>query len=159
MKKTNLLLVLILLLTLALSACQGSSAEEVTVEAAGTPEPGTERGLSESMQLLLGILSLADSDTPLTAEQATGMLPLWKAVRSLGKLAKHGHLTARERWELAVRLRRILGQDENFEWDRAYVVRKEAQEALGSVMSELRLLSAAAAIRRGEMPYLSITRS
>ena len=56
-----------------------------------------------------------------------------KAVRSLGKLAKHGHLTARERWELAVRLRRILGQDENFEWDRAYVVRKEAQEALGYV--------------------------
>jgi len=54
-----------------------------------------------------------------------------KAVRSLGKLAKHGHLTARERWELAARLRRILGQDENYEWDRAYVVRKEAQEALG----------------------------
>ena len=54
-----------------------------------------------------------------------------KAVRSLGKLAKHGHLTARERWELAVQMRRILGQDENFEWDRAYVVRKEAQEALG----------------------------
>ncbi len=54
-----------------------------------------------------------------------------KAVRSLGKLARYGQLTARERWELAVRLRRILGQDENFEWDRAYVVRKEAQEALG----------------------------
>ena len=85
MKKTNLLLVLILLLTLALSACQGSSAEEINVEAAGTPEPGTERGLSESMQLLLGILSLADSEYPLTIEQATAMLPLWKAVRSLGE--------------------------------------------------------------------------
>ncbi len=56
-----------------------------------------------------------------------------KAVRSLGKLAKYGHVTARERWELALRLRRILGQDENFEWDRAYVVRKEAMEALGYV--------------------------
>lgn len=56
-----------------------------------------------------------------------------KAVRSLGKFAKYGHLTQRERWELAVRLRRILGQDEQFEWDRAYVVRKEAQEALGYV--------------------------
>jgi HEAT repeat protein len=53
-----------------------------------------------------------------------------KAVRSLGKLAKHGHLTGRERWELAAALRRILGQDENYEWDRAYVVRKEAKEAL-----------------------------
>jgi HEAT repeat protein len=56
-----------------------------------------------------------------------------KAVRSLGKLAKYGHLTGRERWELAARLRRILGEDEGFEWDRAYVVRKEAKEALGYV--------------------------
>ncbi len=53
-----------------------------------------------------------------------------KAVRSLGKLAKHGHMTGRERWELAAALRRILGQDEAYEWDRAYVVRKEAKEAL-----------------------------
>jgi len=53
-----------------------------------------------------------------------------KAVRSLGKLAKYGHMTGRERWELAAALRRILGQDENYEWDRAYVVRKEAKEAL-----------------------------
>lgn len=56
-----------------------------------------------------------------------------KAVRSLGKLARHGHLTPREKWDLAGRLRRILGQDEQFEWDRAYVVRKEAQEALAYV--------------------------
>jgi hypothetical protein len=53
-----------------------------------------------------------------------------KAVRSLGKLARYGHLNGRERWELAAILRRILGKDERFEWDRAYVVRKEAQEAL-----------------------------
>ncbi len=53
-----------------------------------------------------------------------------KAVRSLGKLAQHGHLNARERWELAATLHRILGEDENYEWDRAYVVRKEAKEAL-----------------------------
>lgn len=53
-----------------------------------------------------------------------------KAVRSLGKLAQHGHLSGRERWELAAILHRILGEDENYEWDRAYVVRKEAREAL-----------------------------
>jgi HEAT repeat protein len=53
-----------------------------------------------------------------------------KAVRSLGKLAQHGHMTARERWELAAKLHRILGEDEKYEWDRAYVVRKEAKEAL-----------------------------
>ncbi len=56
-----------------------------------------------------------------------------KAVRSLGKMARYGHLSGREQWELAARLRRILGLDEQFEWDRAYVVRKEAQEALSYV--------------------------
>lgn len=85
MKKTNLLLALLLLLTLALSACGSSSAtsEAASVDVSGTPMPG--QGLSDSMQLLLGILSLADSDTPLTVEQANAMLPLWKAVRSLGE--------------------------------------------------------------------------
>lgn len=53
-----------------------------------------------------------------------------KAVRSLGKLARYGHLTAGERGQLKVTLRRILGEDEAFDWDRAYVVRKEAKEAL-----------------------------
>lgn len=53
-----------------------------------------------------------------------------KAVRSLGKLAKHGHLTAADRAWLARTLHRLLGEDEHFEWDRAYVVRKEAKEAL-----------------------------
>ncbi len=53
-----------------------------------------------------------------------------KAVRSLGKLAQYGHLTPREQWELAAKLRRLLGEDEHYEWDRAYVVRKEAKEAL-----------------------------
>lgn len=67
--------------------------------------------------------NMADSNAALRA----------KAVRSLGKLAKHGHMTGRERWELAAALRRILGQDEAYEWDRAYVVRKEAKEALAYV--------------------------
>ncbi len=56
-----------------------------------------------------------------------------KAVRSLGKLAKFDHLTAEQRGQLKVTLQRILGEDEHFEWDRAYVVRKEAKEALGYV--------------------------
>jgi HEAT repeat protein len=53
-----------------------------------------------------------------------------KAVRSLGKLAKFGHLTPAERAQLEETLRRLLGEDEHFEWDRAYIVRKEAKEAL-----------------------------
>jgi HEAT repeat protein len=56
-----------------------------------------------------------------------------KAVRSLGKLARHGHLTPGEQAQLRGILRRLLGEDEHFEWDRAYVVRKEAKEALDYV--------------------------
>jgi hypothetical protein len=53
-----------------------------------------------------------------------------KAVRTMGKLARFGHLSSGQCEQLAVTLHRILGEDEHFEWDRAYVVRKEAQEAL-----------------------------
>jgi len=53
-----------------------------------------------------------------------------KAVRSLGKLAHYGHLTPSECEELKKTCRLMLGTDENFEWDRAYIVRKEAKEAL-----------------------------
>ncbi len=56
-----------------------------------------------------------------------------KAVRSLGKMARYGHLTGIERAQLKTVLTRILGEDEHFEWDRAYVVRKQAGEALNYV--------------------------
>jgi HEAT repeat protein len=53
-----------------------------------------------------------------------------KAVRSLGKLARYGHLTIAQREALKTTCQLILGTDENFEWDRAYIVRKEAKEVL-----------------------------
>ena len=53
-----------------------------------------------------------------------------KAVRSLGKLARAGHLSVEERDTLVAVCRRLIGEDEAFEWDRAYIVRKEAEEAL-----------------------------
>jgi len=53
-----------------------------------------------------------------------------KAVRSLGKLAFFGHLSGEDRRKLRKTLILILGKDENFEWDRAYLVRREAEEAL-----------------------------
>ena len=59
-----------------------------------------------------------------------------KAVRSLGKLAKHGHLTPKERQKLKATCLLILGKDEKFEWDRAYAVRKEAEEALSYVSEQ-----------------------
>lgn len=73
------------------------------------------RGFIESLQK-----SLADPNPGIRA----------KAVRSLGKLAKHGHLTPEERQKLTATCLLILGKDENFEWDRAYIVRKEAEETL-----------------------------
>lgn len=56
-----------------------------------------------------------------------------KAVRSLGKLAKAGHLLPSERETLEAVCKGLLGKDESFEWDRAYVVRREAEETLGYV--------------------------
>ena len=53
-----------------------------------------------------------------------------KAIRSLCKLAKFGHLNYIEKKEVKTICERLLGTDENFEWDRAFVVRKEAQEGL-----------------------------
>ena len=56
-----------------------------------------------------------------------------KAIRSLGKLAGYGHLTPQERQQLKATCQLILGTDGNYAWDRAYVVRKQAEEALRHV--------------------------
>ena len=53
-----------------------------------------------------------------------------KAIRSLGKLAKYGHMTELEQKNLKPVCSRILGADGNNDWDRAFIVRKEAGEAL-----------------------------
>jgi len=57
-----------------------------------------------------------------------------KAIRSLGKMARYDHLTEAECSQLKAVCHRILGTDENGEWDRAYIVRKEAEEALAHLM-------------------------
>jgi HEAT repeat protein len=53
-----------------------------------------------------------------------------KAIRSLGKMARYKHLTASDCEQLKAACRRILGTDEEYDWDRAFIVRKEAEEAL-----------------------------
>lgn len=53
-----------------------------------------------------------------------------KAIRTWGKMAKFGHLGQPERDELKWVCRRLLGVDDAFEWDRAYIVRKQAEDAL-----------------------------
>lgn len=52
-----------------------------------------------------------------------------KAVRSLGKLAKFGHLAPEERESFKAILQRLMGIDEHYEWDYAFIVRREAEEA------------------------------
>jgi HEAT repeat protein len=64
--------------------------------------------------------NLSDSSTNVRA----------KAVRSLGKLGKHGHLSDSKRGDIRAICQNILGTDDQGEWDRAFVVRKEAAEAL-----------------------------
>ena len=53
-----------------------------------------------------------------------------KALRSFGKLARYGHLTPDEKGKLKEMCERIVGDDDRFEWDHAYIVRREAQEAM-----------------------------
>jgi HEAT repeat protein len=53
-----------------------------------------------------------------------------KAVRSLGKLVRLSYLTPEQEGRVRVAVLRILGRDEAHEWDRAFIVRREAEEAL-----------------------------
>jgi len=53
-----------------------------------------------------------------------------KAVRSLGKLARFGYLGRAHEERVRLAVLRILGRDEAYEWDRAFIVRREAEETL-----------------------------
>ena len=53
-----------------------------------------------------------------------------KAIRGMGKMARHGHLTDNERKKLKAVCDHIKGVDKDGDWDRAYIVRKEAGEVL-----------------------------
>jgi hypothetical protein len=53
-----------------------------------------------------------------------------KAVRSLGKLVRAAYLAPAQEERVRRAILRILGRDEAQEWDRAFVVRREAEEAL-----------------------------
>lgn len=56
-----------------------------------------------------------------------------KAVRSLGKLAGAGYLTGAQEAQLRETLHRLLGHDDAYDWDKAFIVRREAEEALARV--------------------------
>ena len=62
------------------------------------------------------------------ADRNTGVRS--KAIRSLGKMARRGHLGESERKTIREACHRLLGDDGAFDWDRAFVIRREAEEAL-----------------------------
>lgn len=81
------LLTLILLLAVVLSAC-GAAAPAATAPSSETytsPNLVTtyENALPARMQLSLGTIKLAETNTPVTAEQAAKFLPLWQALQSM----------------------------------------------------------------------------
>lgn len=59
-----------------------------------------------------------------------------KAMRSLGKLAQYGHLVHEEALKLKEICEEILGVGDRFEWDYAYIVRREAKETLQYVCGD-----------------------
>jgi HEAT repeat protein len=56
-----------------------------------------------------------------------------KSVRTLGKMYLSGFLNDEQKDSLRKACLRIVGQDENFEWDRSYIVRKESTEILNEM--------------------------
>jgi hypothetical protein len=95
--KKNILLIVSILLILALNACGSittqpagqTASEQNPIEGAPTEEldPGQNPGgtMPLAMRLIMGILKLEETDTPITPEQAAELLPLWKALRSLSE--------------------------------------------------------------------------
>jgi hypothetical protein len=53
-----------------------------------------------------------------------------KAARSIGKLLRRSYLDDRQKARARAALAALAGQDEKQEWDRAFIVRREAENAL-----------------------------
>lgn len=82
--KTANLWVGILVLSLLLAACGGAAnqAGSTTQTTTSTSDQGAS-SLSKVNKLLVGTLKLEDTDQAVTADEATQLLPLWQAYRSL----------------------------------------------------------------------------
>ena len=87
MKKIFLTLISLLLI-LILAACSGNKTESETAASGADQNQGSPNGnfqLNKETQLLLGTVKLDETDYAVGAEQASQLLPLWKALRSLGE--------------------------------------------------------------------------
>lgn len=81
MDKTSPIVILLLVIAFILSGCSGGTAAATTTTQGAA---GTGMTLSLTDKLAPGILKLEGSDQAVTAAQAAELLPLWKAVKSLG---------------------------------------------------------------------------
>ena len=86
---TRISLLTIVLLALFLASCSGTADSAPTSatnsEAYASPnlDVSYENALNARLQLTLGSLKLAETSTPISAEQAKVMLPLWQALLNM----------------------------------------------------------------------------
>lgn len=81
---------LAILFTLLLASCGGGTADPASTTSSNPDtyvspslDLSYENALSTRLQLTLGSLKLAETNTPITAEQAQVMLPLWQALQNM----------------------------------------------------------------------------
>jgi hypothetical protein len=79
MIKKSLFPILFILLVLALTAC-GSN---VKISETNQPDSTNQRTMPLEMQLMLGTVKLDETGFAIDSQQASELLPLWKALRSL----------------------------------------------------------------------------
>jgi hypothetical protein len=82
-KKIFTYILLLVILSLPLAACAGAGQAE-TVQTTLTPGVPDPNQMNEQSMLLVGTLKLEGTDLAVTPEQAVELLPLWKAVKTLG---------------------------------------------------------------------------
>ena len=86
---TRISLLTIILLSLLLASCSGTAAPASTTssnsDAYVSPnlDVSYENALNARLQLTLGSLKLAETNTPISREQAQAMLPLWQALQNM----------------------------------------------------------------------------
>ena len=86
---TRISLLTIILLSLLLASCSGTAAPASTnssnSDAYVSPnlDVSYENALNARLQLTLGSLKLAETNTPITRNQAQAMLPLWQALQNM----------------------------------------------------------------------------
>lgn len=77
----NSVMIVLLMISLLVSACGGNAAKSATDTAATDSASGS---LNQATELALGILKLEDSTQAVTVEQAEELLTLWQAYQALG---------------------------------------------------------------------------